>query len=141
MHNDPRNLIVAINRAVGRKLSLRRFNDRLIIQKGCYILNTWGCGPEYEYTQFFRGPFSIDLDDDLKEVVAYGDTTDVSDSDVSRLSEIVSKGSKYVEAYSTLLMIKVSNPDVTDDVIMRQTLSLKPELCKEIMEASSHVLV
>ena len=40
MHNDPRSLIVAVNRAAGRKLKYNKWNDFLLLQKGCYILNT-----------------------------------------------------------------------------------------------------
>lgn len=141
MHNDPRSIISAVNKAAGRKLNLRRFNDRLIIQNCCFILNNWGYGPEYEYTQYFRGPFSIDLDEDLKEEVMDSDLTDVSDSDLSRLSEIVGKGFRYVEAYSTLLMIKVSNPGITDERVLNHTLSIEPELRKEILEACPSVLM
>ena len=140
MHNDPRNLIVAINRAAGRNLSLREYNDRLIIQKGCYILNCWGYCPEYWYGKVNRGPFSEELDDDLDEISDSGNITNVSDSDIHRLSEILSKGNRYLEAYSVLLAVKTFNPGITDEVV-RHTLCIKPELRKEIMEASSHVLV
>ena len=50
MHNDPRSLIVAVNKAAGRKLKYNnKWNDYLLMQKGCYLLNTWGYGPEYSY--------------------------------------------------------------------------------------------
>lgn len=42
MHNNPCDLIVAVEKAFGRKLDADVFDDCLVIQKGCYILNFWG---------------------------------------------------------------------------------------------------
>ena len=49
MNKDPRNLFAAVKKATDKKLNIDRFNDRLMVQKGCYILNRWGYGPTYKY--------------------------------------------------------------------------------------------
>ncbi len=64
MHKDARNLISAASRTAGHDLDMDRFDDRLAIQKGCYILNSWGYGPEYRYSMFVKGPYSNELADD-----------------------------------------------------------------------------
>ena len=68
MHNNPNNLMAAVYEAKGRKLNKNKFNDHFYLQKGCYILNRWGYGPEYSYRLFVKGPYSPELADDINKI-------------------------------------------------------------------------
>ena len=136
MHHDPSKLIVAISRAMNGKLDIDQFKDRLLIQKGCYILNRWGFGPFYEYEMYIRGPFSSELADDYYELNSIGNETDVSEDAIDKLSEILERGVFYTEAYATVLLIKTNNPGKDMDEVVGKTLDIKPHLKRQIIEAS-----
>ena len=140
MHNDPSNLITAVSMALGRQLNKNRFNDRLLMQKGCYILNRWGYGPEYRYSLYIRGPYSPDLADDYYELNRIGEFTDVPAERIEELSTIMSKGIGYTEAYTTVLIVKQNNPDRTNEELLKKALDVKPHLKKEVMEVWQSVL-
>lgn len=141
MKYNPTNLIAIVSKSLGRELDMKVFEDRLAVQKGTYILNSWGVGPIYEYTKVFRGPYSIDLDDDCCELDSL-DTSKLEASPelVSRLSEIYGKGDRYTDAYATVLMVKNNNPHEDGDCIRYVSLKIEPELEKEIQEASTLLL-
>ena len=140
MSEAPNNLIAAVKLAAGRKLDLDCFADLLIIQKGCYILNAWGYGPHINYSQFFKGPFSLELADFCETAKTIDNTTDVPTEGINRLSKVISKGDDYLEAYATVLMIIVDNPNITKENVIRHSLSIKPNLSDEIMEVSESLL-
>ncbi len=140
MHNDPSDLIVAVSKALGRKLDIRKFHDRLLMQKGCYILNTWGYGPYYRYGLYIRGPYSSELADDYYEISSLSNSTTIPSEAISKLSEIMSKGIGYTEAYATVLLVKRNNPDRTDKEIFDKSLNIKPHLEKEVTEACASIL-
>lgn len=141
MHYDPSNLIVAVSKACGHFPDVEKFSDRLAMQKGCYILNSWGYEPVYRYSLYIRGPYSSELADDYYEMhgKVSGDT-DVSESDLSVLKELYTKGLPYVEAYATVLLLKNSNPNVASNKILDRALELKPHLEKEVKEACASLL-
>jgi uncharacterized protein YwgA len=64
VHDGADELISAVAKALGRKLSVTNFRDRLLMQKGCFILNEMGIGPIYSFRMYIRGPYSSDLADD-----------------------------------------------------------------------------
>ena len=140
MHNDPSNLIVAISKAMNRNLNKNKFNDRLLMQKGCYILNSWGFGPKYRYGLYIRGPYSSELADDYFEMTSPGKTTDVPEKAIHDLSEIMTRGIEFTEAYATVLMIKNNNPGKSDIDIRNRALEIKPHLEKEIVEVCPLIL-
>ena len=140
MHNNPSSLIVAISKALDRSLNKGRFNDRLLMQKGCYILNRWGYGPEYKYSLYIRGPYSSELADDYYELRYIGDTTDVPEDKISELSAIMKKGVEYTEAYATVMLVKENNPGRSNEEILSKSLAIKPHLNKEVREACLSVL-
>ena len=141
MEEDVRRLMGAIASAIGRDLKIHTFNDRLAIQKGCYILNSWGFGPKYRFNMYVHGPYSTSLASDYYKI---GDITfretNVPESTIRELKGIFDKGLNYAEAYATVLMIKSSNPDATYDRIFKRALELKPHLSKEVEEACSSIL-
>lgn len=143
MKHDPTNLIAAVAQAMGHVPDARELYDSLSMQKGCFILNSWGYGPQYEYDTFIRGPFSMDLADDCSELgqIRPDAGTDVSDSDISVLKGIYGRGVTYLEAYAIVLLLKESNPDAAYSLILKTALNLKPYLEKEIKEASASLLV
>lgn len=142
MKHDPTNLIAAVARAMGRMPNARELDDSLSMQKGCFILNSWGYGPQYEYDTFIRGPFSMDLASDLSEIGLIGAdaSTDVSDEDISVLRGIYARGAAYLEAYVVVLLIRDSNPDASRTLILKTALGIKPYLESEINEVSSILL-
>lgn len=140
MHDNPTNLIVAVSKALGRKLSKTRFNDRLLMQKGCYILNDWGYGPYYKYNLYIRGPYSPYLADDYYELKSVGDNTDIPEQAIKDLSVILNRGIDYTEAYATVLLVKNNNPNRTKEEILKKTLDIKPHLRDEVTEVCSSVL-
>ena len=140
MHHDPSMLIAAVSKALGRKLDKNRFNDRLIMQKGCYILNRWGYGPEYRYGLYIRGPYSSELADDYYGMEVSNGPTDVPNHVIDELSGILKKGIGYTEAYATVLLVKENNPTRDNETIMNKALSIKPRLKSEVMEACSSIL-
>ena len=141
MHYDPSSLIIAVSEACGHFPDVEKFSDRLTMQKGCYILNSWGYEPIYKYSLYIRGPYSSELADDYYEMdgKVTGDT-DVSESDLSRLKELYTKGLPYVEAYATVLLLKNSNPNVPSNKILDRALELKPHLENEVREACASLL-
>ncbi len=141
MHKDARNLIAAVSKAVEHKLDVNKFDDRLAIQKGCYILNNWGYGPEYRYSLYIRGPYSSELADDYYEIGAdESDSTDVPPAVIEHLSEIFEKGLPYVEAYATVMLIMVNNPGLPARDIRQMAIDVKPHLESEVVEASTYLL-
>ncbi len=140
MHDNPSNLIFAVSKALGRKLNRSRFNDRLMMQKGCYILNSWGYGPFYNFSLYIRGPYSPELADDYYEMRELDCHTSVPESDIMKLAGIMGKGVRYTEAYATVLLVKDSNPTGSNQTIFNKSLSIKPHLEFEIREACSSIL-
>ena len=139
MHHDPSTLISAVSKACGRKLDRNDFNDRLIMQKGCYILNTWGFGPNYRYRLYIRGPYSSELADDYYESDDIGYVTTIPGEAIDELSLILKKGIRYTEAYATVLLVKNNNPSKDEVTVLNKALSIKPNLKKEVTEACTSI--
>lgn len=64
---DPRRLLDAVSQAIGYDLDPNLYEDMLIIQKGAYILNSWGIGPKYDFSTYIEGPYSTDLARDCRK--------------------------------------------------------------------------
>ena len=133
--------MAAVATAVGHDLKIDKFKDRLAIQKGCYILNSWGVGPMYKFNMYIHGPYSTSLAADYYRVgdINFRDT-DVSEDKIEGLRSIFDKGLDYAEAYATVLLIKDTNPTASYDRIYKRALELKPHLSKEVEEASASIL-
>lgn len=130
-------LMAAVTKALGRDLDSGCFEDRLLVQKGCFILNRWGYTPMYTYDLAVRGPYSRELTEDYEAAgtVDAATPTSVSDEDVFRLREIMGNGPGYLEAYATLLAIDGYNPGISRSRMLELALSAKPELDTEIRAA------
>ncbi len=140
MHSDPRRLIEAVSEAAGRPLNLDVTDDRLLIQKGCYILNMWGFGPFYDYKLFIEGPFSTDLaeDYDIVGTPPYEQKTmDIPEDIIISLSRIIENGPRYLEAYTVMMTVYEINPNITDDDARKMALNVKPYLKNELSDASA----
>ena len=68
-------------------------------------------------------------------------STDVPVDSIDRLSNIVNKGVGYTEAYATVLLVKNNNPDRSIEEITKKAKDIKPHLCKEIDDVSSHLQI
>jgi len=138
---DTSDLLTAVAIACGRDLKVGEFDDRLTLQKGCYILNSWGYGPRYHFNMYIRGPYSSVL---AKEHYKYGTIagreTDVPEEALSRLAEIFSKGIGYAEAYATVLMIRSNSKDASKEDVLKRAMDLKPRLKAEVAEAAACLL-
>ncbi len=142
MHHDSGKLIAAVSMAVGHKLDVNSFYDRLTMQKGCYILNSWGYGPRYRYGLYVRGPYSKELADDYYEMKGSVPTdTDLPSNVIDSLKGIFGKGLGYAEAYATVLLVKNNSPGASKESILKRALDLKPNLVEEVKEASASLLV
>ncbi len=141
MHSDSRNLLSAVSMSAGRELDPSDFEDGLVFQKGCYILNCWGYGPEYHYSLYIRGPYSHDLADDIEELGGgIGADTDVSDADLDRLRGILDRDPDYAVAYTTVLLVKNYSPRATNERIRGRAIEIKPYLEAEIDECCASLL-
>ena len=95
----------------------------------------------YRFNMYVRGPYSTTLADEYYRIgdVTFRDTT-VPDEAVDNLRSIFSKGLRYAEAYTTVLMLKNKNPNAPYNRIKERALELKPHLSSEIEEASLSLL-
>lgn len=141
MNNDVRRLFAAVATAIGRDLKIDVFDDRLSLQKGCYILNAWGYGPSFKFNMYVHGPYSSSLADQYYKI---GDITfretNIPEKAIRDLHDVFSKGLPYVESYATLMMIRDNSPNATYEGIIKRALELKPHLKKQIEEASASLL-
>lgn len=142
MHHNLRSLVAAVSKAAKHELDISRVEDRLTMQKGCYILNCWGLSPRYRFDLYVRGPYSSELAEDCGELGSFnGFDTDVPDDVVSKLSEIFDEGSGYVDAYVTVLLVKNNNPEASSDRILRRCQELKPHLSLKLGVAATDLLI
>ena len=133
---DELNILHAVSKAAGRSLDVDDFNDRLIIQKGCYILNSHGYGPRFRFSLYIRGPYSSDLADAYyKHRHELDGPTDIPGSEIEELKCILDKGIRFAEAYSTVLLVKNSSMNPSPEGITKRSLAIKPHLRREIEEA------
>jgi uncharacterized protein YwgA len=140
LHDGADDLISAVAEALGRKLSVNSFKDRLLMQKGCFILNEMGIGPRYSFRMYIRGPYSSELADDYYALMKknnFSYSTSVPASAIKELSGIMSKGAPYAEAYTTVMLARKYNPHMNKEEIVKFVKELKPLLEKEVEEASS----
>ena len=141
MYDDARKLMAAVFKSAGHGLDADNHYDRLTMQIGCYILNSWGFGPMYRFSLYFRGPYSVELADDHRSLGnELGGTTDVPDEAVERLSEIFGRGHGYAEAYTAVLLVRNNSPGASHGSIRRRALELKPHLGDEVGEACASLL-
>lgn len=137
MHQDPNNLRNAVGAALNQKLNVSKHADRRLIQKGAYILNHWGYGPRYNFDRDIRGPYSTDLEEDLFDLIVTTPTEqmDVPPEDVARLGEIMSRGIKFAEAYTTILMLMETKPWMPEEEIFRTAYGIGEYLHDDVIEA------
>ena len=142
MYDDYRKLMAAVSKSVGHGLDADDPDDRLTMQNGCYILNSWGFGPMYRFSLYIRGPYSSELADDHRSLGnEVGGTTDVPDEVVVRLSEIFAKGLSYAETYAVVLLVRNNSPGASYHSIHKRALELKPHLSNEVEEACASLLI
>jgi len=140
--NGSKGLIVAVAKAAKKKLDVNDFEDRLLMQKGCFILNTMGVEPKYNFGLYIRGPYSSDLADDYYELHIDSSTpceTDVPSEHIDSLTEIMIKGTPFVEAYATILLARKYNPNMKPGELVDFVVDMKPHLKKKIEEASEYL--
>ena len=136
-----RNLFAAVAIAAGHNLEADSFDDRLTLQRGCYLLNSQGYGPRFRFDMFVHGPYSSSLTDEFLRIGdIYFRDTNISLVEIDNLKDILSKGLHYAEAYTTLMMVRDNSPNAPYSGIIDRAIELKPDLKNEIMEASGSLL-
>ena len=141
MHHDPSDLLAAVSEACGHAPDISSMEGRLTLQRGCYILNSRGCGPSYDYDVYIRGPYSRELADDIWGLGAVpSGGTGLPETEVSMLKGLFLRGPSYVEAYATALLLVRMNPGVPRHRIAERATELKPGLAREVREALDGIL-
>ena len=135
MKEGTESLLAAVAKAANRNLDLGEPEDHLNIQRGCYILNSRGHGPVYDYSLYIKGPYSPELAEDLRLIKAIPEETDIPHEAVNALRNILSRGTAYAEAYATVLLLKRNNADVSPERILNRALELRPDLDSDAQEA------
>ena len=131
------NIINAVAKAVGRRLDLKKSEDRLLVQKGCFILNEMGVVPIYDFPEYVRGPYSRDLSDDCMAIrYAKPDgRIDVDEDKITFLSEIMKKGTPFIVAYTTLDIAEKVNYRLSKKEVADFIAETMPHLKESIEEA------
>jgi len=137
-----RNLIAAVAKAMSRaKLNVNNFEDRLLMQKGCFVLNKMDVCPKYRFDLYIRGPYSSELARDYYDLLKGREMTyetDVHPELIRELSVLIGKGTPFLEAYATLGLVLSYNPELDIDRLIEFVTDMKPHLKKEIKEASEY---
>ena len=136
MNNDPKSLLAAVCKAVGRDMNVANRADLLILQKGCFILNFWGYEPAFDYNVIIKGPYSQDLREICQNLadIRISWETDVSENDILELGRIIKKGADYLEAYSMVLMVVSYNPGISENDTQQFVEEIVPRLKKQFGE-------
>ena len=133
------NIIAAVAKAMNKKkFNLKSFNDRLMIQKGCFLLNLMEVGPKYKFSMYLKGPYSRELAEDyfmLGKNISY--ETDVPEKDINELSEIMGRGPKFVVAYTTIILMAGYRKDMKEDELADFVANLEPHIEREIVKEAS----
>jgi uncharacterized protein YwgA len=135
-------LIAAVAKAMGkRKLNVNNLEDMLLIQKGCFILNKMGALHKYNFRLYIRGPYSSDLAEDCYQLLKGGISyeTSVPSDCIEKLSSIMRKGARFVEAYATLELAAVHNPKMRKEELVEFVIKMAPPLKEKIEEASGYL--
>ncbi len=135
MREGTESLLAAVAKAANRNLDLGEPEDRLAIQRGCYILNSLGHGPVYDYSLYVKGPYSPELAEDLRLIKAIPKETDIPPEAVNALRNILGRGTAYTDAYATVLLIRNNNIGVSPERILNRALELRPDRDSEVREA------
>lgn len=126
----------------GHDFNVEEFNDRLLAQKGVYLLNLARVGPEYKFTRYVRGPYSRDLANayyKISEKNIAPEHMDIPEDVKSDLKYILSQGLEYTEALATLLVVAETNENISGRKLVDTTIRLKPHL-KDYVEGAYRYL-
>lgn len=134
------NLFVAVEKAAGRRLKKSDAEDRLLVQKGCFLLNRWGYGPEFVYDLYVDGPVSRELLRLFDNRSPGASDTDVPEDAICRLSALISRGPRYLDAYTSLLLAQDANPNASPELIMKLVIDFAPDLADSVEEASASLI-
>ena len=97
--------------------------------------------PEIPLRPYIRGPYSSDLADDCRELLKGKGVTYRSDAPpdkICELSEIMDRGTSFVEAYAALKFALLHNPGMDKDKVIKFVIGMEPHLEEKIREASAY---
>lgn len=122
----------------GHEFNVEEFNDRLLAQKGVYLLNLAKVGPKYGFTKYVRGPYSRDLADAYykisKESIA-PENISIPEDVKNDLKQIFDQGIDYTEALATILVVAEVNENLMGRSLIEATIRMKPHLKDHVEEA------
>lgn len=113
------------------EFNVEEFNDRLLAQKGVYLLNLARVGPVYNFTRYIRGPYSRDLADayyKISEKNIAPEHINIPEDVKSDLKYILAQGLEYTEALATILVVAETNRNISGKELIETTIRLKPHL-------------
>ena len=129
---------------MGRRPNMNSLEDRLLVQKGCFVLNKMGVGPKYRFEQYIRGPYSSDLARDCIDIMKEKKKTyetDVHPECIQEISVLIGKGTPFLEAFTTLELALSYNPGRERNMIIEFVMEMIPHLKEKITEASEYQII
>lgn len=126
----------------GHRFDVEKFNDRLLAQKGVYLLNLAGVGPEYNFTRYIHGPYSRDLADayyEISEKKISPEHIYIPEDVKNDIKYILTQGLKFTEALATLLVVAETNKQISGRNLIEITVRLKPHLEDHVEEAYKYL--
>jgi uncharacterized protein YwgA len=78
-----------IGRIIGKDAGIKTFRDRLIVQKMTYLLKSAGVAPDYFYSWYVRGPYSIAVSNDSRNY--YGSSDKFSGELTQKEADVVNR--------------------------------------------------
>ena len=139
-----------INRIIGKDAGIKTFRDRLIIQKMTYLLKSAGFAPDYFYSWYVRGPYSIGLSNDARNYYGTGQTSSVAITEketdvVNRLRSFLSDDLRdldrldlKLELYGSLLFLHDERKlDINSSELVSLLKYLKPWFNLEEIQAAA----
>ena len=111
------------------------FSFRMKVQKFVYIAKFYGWNHYYPYSMYIRGPYSSLLSDDYynPDIVNWNSFKIIGFNLEEFRKFIKDKSIEYLEAVSTLLFLKNSNSNFSNEALINKVSSIKPYIGKNII--------
>lgn len=135
-------MIKEIFSLIGHEFNVEEFNDRLLAQKGVYLLNCAGICPRYQFRQYIRGPYSSELADTyykISEKNIAPEMCEIPEDIKNTLADILSRGIDFTEALATMLVVADVNKDIKGHELVDATIYVKPHLKMSTSRRHIHI--
>ena len=111
------------------------FSFRMKVQKFVYIAKFYGWNHDYPYSMYIRGPYSSSLSDDYynPDIINWNSLKIVGFNLCEFKKFIKGKSIEYLEAASTLLFLKNSPSNFSNESLINKVSAIKPYIDKKII--------